>query len=205
MRYLEVIGRGSVTRAADMIEINLSLIAKQADYAGTLARGADQLQQLQQALQDLGLPEDTIRTEHFSIHTQYEPAPDTPNYQLVFAGYELRHSLSMSFPHDHAKLNQLLARLAELKDKPEFHLSFKSNQAAEAERLALERALADAANQAHDMARLSGLSLGKIQSITPHTSGGPPLRAFKDAALDYSFAAGDTTFTRELVVRYAIE
>lgn len=206
MRYLEVIGRGSVTRAADLIEINLSLVAKQSDYAATLARGADQLQDLQQALQELGLSEETIRTKHFSIHTKYEPAPDTTHYQLVFDGYELRHNLNMTFSHDDTKLNQLLNRLGGLKDKPEFHLSFKAKEAAAAEQLALERALADAAQQALDIARLSGLSLGEIQSITPHTSSGAPYAvAFKDKSFDYSFPAGDTTFTRELIVRYAIE
>lgn len=205
-RYLEVTGQGSATQRADQVVISLSLIAKQPDYAATLAQSANQLTELQQSLEALGFDKEIIQTRNYRLNTSYEPDPSSPIYRTVFDGYRLVHDLMMSFDHDDEALNQLLDKLSKLSDKPEFHLSFRIKDPSAVEELALERAVADANHQAKELARLNGVRLGMIQTIMPTQTGGPSLRlAEKQAAFDMEFPAGETAITRAVTIRFAIE
>lgn len=205
-RYLEVRGQGTATQRADLVEVSLSLIAKQADYAQTLAQSANQLAELQQALEELGFDKDVIQTRNYMLNTNYEPDPSSQTYRTVFDGYRLVHDLVMTFDHDNKRLNDLLERMSRLEDKPEFHLSFRVKDPAAAEQRAMERAVADANEQAKQLADLNNVRLGQIQHIVPEHTGGPIYRAAEmKSAYDMEFPTGETAITKQVTIRFAIE
>lgn len=207
-RYIEVTGHGTAAQPADLVDISLSLIAQQQDYAKTIAQSATQLSELQQALADMGFEKDVIQTRNYQINTHYVQDPDSQNYQTIFGGYRLQHDLVMSFDYDNEKLNKLLEKLANLSDKPEFYLSFRVKDATAAAKLALERAVTDAKEQAKELAQLTGVKLGKIQFVVPQaTFGGRPpmLEAKMDRAYNLEFPTGENTINRQITIRFAIE
>lgn len=205
-RYLEVTGTGTATQRADQVEIRLSLIAKQNDYAQTLAQSANQLSELQQLLKELGFDKDIIQTKNYMLNTHYQPDPDSPVYRTVFDGYRLQHDLVMNFEHDNERLNQLLAKLASLKDQPEFYLSFRVKDPAAAEERAMERAVSDAKKKAQDLARLSDVSLGAIQYVVPGNNGGAIHRmAEMKSGYDMDFPVGESAITKYVTIRFAID
>lgn len=205
-RYIEVTGQGVASQTADQVQVRLNLMTRQLDYPSVLDASEKRRKELQAALEALGFKKDILSTTSYSLNTYYEQDLSSPVYRNVFAGYELHHGLTMTFPHDHQSLSDLLVRLTTLEGKPEFHLEFNLKDPKKLMDEARQAAVLDATAKAKQLADATGVMLGEVLIVQ---SGGerydaPMLRSKSFAMAEVDIPVGERDVTQSVTIRFAI-
>jgi len=121
------------------------------------------------SLKDLGVKEEKIKTTRYSITPRYEYERESGKRTLV--GYQASVNILIK-TKDFDKLNEIIDQATASGANQINSLSFvlEDEEAAEVE--ARDKAIAKAKQKAKDIAKVSGLTLGKLVNVSVSSSGG---------------------------------
>ena len=176
-RTILIRGRGKAELKPDWVELPVTVSAKSMDYEQTLNLAAEALDALgtvahivvvgQGALQGIGFKKEDAKTMDFRVDPVFESEQDERGvYRQVFAGYECRHALKVSFPLTQERLGRTLQALAACPAKPEFSVQFTVRDQDAVKDSLLAAAAEDARKKALTLCAASGVSLGRLINIS---------------------------------------
>lgn len=179
-----------------------TVLAAQEEANGVIAAITEEIMKL-------GIKKDALKTSQYSINPNY----DYSSGANKIVGYSVNSSLTVTLT-DFSKVNEVID-LATAKGANQVGgISFVLSEAKEKElkAQAREEAIADAKNSASELARLSGVKLGKVVDVIESNndywpmpmSARPEMSMVKDAGggVPTSIEPGSTTYSYSVTLSY---
>lgn len=162
-RTICVKGVGRVSRAPDMVEVDMKISAANESYEKAVLINGQQLSMLQEAVEEAGLPAKDLKTSLFSVNPSYHYNDDTREKELT--GYECSQRASISFPFRKELFSAVLSSLSSSMAEPVITLSFHVADQESLRDELLAAAVRDAAHKAQVLTKAAGQALGNMISI----------------------------------------
>ena len=164
-RTIRVTGKGKVKVKPDMTRIILTMEGTYPEYDKALRKSSESTDCLKDLLSKFGFERNDLKTQNFSVDTDYESYRENGEYKQRFLGYKFRHVLKVEFDSDNNRLGKILFGLAHCPLHPEFKISYiiKDQEAAKNELLG--QAVKDAKEKASVLTRAADVTLKDILSI----------------------------------------
>lgn len=213
LRTLSVSGNGKVVLVPDIAYINIGVHSEADDVTSALEQNNDLAKQIADALVSSGVESKDIQTANFNIYpkTNYDPQTGSS----IPAGFSVDNTVYITV-RELKDLGELLDTAIRAGANQIYGISFDIVDRAAALEEARDLAIADAQKKAGDVAKVSGVELGILQSVNVSDSSyvqpmntyyggmGAPLAEAKSMDSSVPVSAGQIviTFTANLV--YAI-
>lgn len=163
---IQVKGIGRVSRTPDTIIVWMHVESCDTDYKRAVDSAAQQLNLIRANLGTIGFAKEDLKTTSFDIHARHDNIRREDNtYKEVFIGYEVRHDLSLSFPKDMAKLDEVISVLSMCLADPGVRIGFALSDIDGAKKEILEKATKDALEKANILCNAANVKLGQLLSI----------------------------------------
>lgn len=165
MKTIKVTGRGRLKLRPDIIRLTLTLSGVESTYDAALGTSSNNTNRLAEAFQTVGFSREDLKTQTFSISTEYEGYEENGNWKQRFLGYRYLHVLQIEFDAHNALPGQALTALADCQVNAELQISYTVRDTEAAKNQLLGKAIADAGEKACVLAEAAGVTLKAIQSI----------------------------------------
>lgn len=165
MRTIKVTGAGTLSIAPDTMSLSISLTGTEKEYMRAMEKSSADMRMLQEAIAGLGFEATDLKTNGFSIDSDYEGYQEDGVWKQRFRGYRYFHNMTLEFPSDSERLGKILYALAKSGADPECHIAFTVADKESAKEILLSCAVKDAEGKAKVLAAAAGVTLGSIQSI----------------------------------------
>jgi uncharacterized protein YggE len=198
-----VIGTGKVHVVPDYARIRSGVTTN----ARTVKEASDANSKLMSAMTATllasGIAQTDIQTSRFLVQPVYAPAQ--PGTAPKLSGYSVSNQVEVLI-RQIAKVGDILDRLATAGATDIGNITFLISDPAKALDQAREAAIADARHKAELYARASGVSLGRVVSITENAVDGAPIPVARAVAMaaPVPIAAGEDTVEARVTVGYDI-
>lgn len=170
-RTLNVTGQGVVYLAPDIAYINIGVHTENPSASDAVAENTLQTQQVIETLRKNGIDPKDIQTSNFSIFLNYNYTPEGTRGDSFY----VVENMVMVTVRDLTKIGSLLDAVVKAGANNIYGIQFDIADKTEAAKKAREAAFKDAQKQAQEVAQLSGVTLGNIQSISFSESFPTPL------------------------------
>jgi uncharacterized protein len=186
-REFSVQGEGRVFAIPDVAEINLGVRVEDAKTAqAATRRGVDQMNAVVAAIKTQGVADKDIKTTQYNLY---------PNYDYTrFSGQELSGwNLDQNVRVKVRKLDDagaVIAAATEAGANQAGNINFTIDDEETLKAEARTEAIEQAKNKAKELARKSGLRLGKVINVIESQSGYPVSLYARSEALDAGFGGG---------------
>lgn len=189
-RVVQVSGQGEATVAPDRARLSMAIEARNPELRSAETKVNDGSRAALAALKGLGLKEEDISTAGYSVNPEY----DWVDNQQKFRGYHARREINV-LVRDLDQLGAVLLKLTKAGVNQINPPSLEYSKMKEIERVALARAVDDAAAQAQVIAQGLSLKLGLVRTINASGQGAQPpmpmprvmmMKASADAAPEMS-------------------
>jgi hypothetical protein len=199
-----VTGTGSVHASPDNARIRSGVTTraktvKEASEANSKLMGA-----ITTTLLDSGVAPTDIQTSRFSIQPTYAAAQ--PGVEPRLSGYSVSNQVGVVI-RQISKVGDILERLVNAGANDIGNIEFINSDRSKLLDQAREAAVADARHKAELYARASGVSLGRVLTISEDAVSGVPIRLAREAAMaaaSVPIAAGENTLEARISVEYDI-
>lgn len=168
-RRIHIRGIGTAAQTPDLVSLSLTLAAQHNEYAAAMKIGSQQVEMLREAIVDAGFKADELKTINFNVRAVYESEEyrdgNSKRNRQVFAGFECRHDLKLTFDFDNDKLNRALDTIAVNLAQPKISIAFAVKDTAALNDEILKSAAQDARRKAEILCAASGVKLGRLIDI----------------------------------------
>lgn len=162
-----VSGEGSVVAVPDTATINLGITVTKPKVKEAQASANSIINKIQDELKKNGIPEKNIKTENFNLNPSYDWSDRTNQ----ITGYQININLSVKVT-DFDKINTVIdlatANGANLVGNLQF--SVNEDKLVELQQQAREEAVTKAKQKAQNLAKASGLKLGKLIDVQENSN-----------------------------------
>jgi uncharacterized protein len=173
MRQVTVLGSGEVQGTPDTLNVNASIEFIAPDVTGAMNQTSERQQSVINALMDAGVDRKDISTSQVSLQPQFTGGGDNPQ---AIVGYRASNSIYVKIRQLDAASQALALIVSTGGDATRINnVNYSIEDDSELVRDARSRAFNDAKDRAEQYAQLSGLSLGKVISISETTGPQPPV------------------------------
>lgn len=189
-KTISVIGTASVERQPDQAVIHLSVESFAVDAQSATADNSTRMERVIRALRQLGLKENQIRTQGFSVNPEYDYSSGTPRRQGEdrLIGYRVRNTVV-------ATINdlELVGRVIDVAIGAGVNrvagLNFQLRDPEAARNEAIRLAITKARAEAETVAQALGGTLGQALSVSTTGALPPPRPMARAYAADMAMAA----------------
>lgn len=206
-RTLSVSGQGKAYLAPDLAYINIGVHTEGPEVTEALGSNTSQANKVAETLKNLGIDSKDIQTTNFNIYPQQQFGP---NNEVTSTKYLVDNSVYVTV-RDLNKLGEILDAVVKAGANNINGIQFDSSQKDKAIADARKAAIANARQQADELAAAAGVKLGSIQNINVNNSGPVPMYDVKvNAALagaggSAPVSAGQLVITVDANLTYEIE
>lgn len=168
-RTVTVSGTGQISASPDLVVIRVGVETQAEEAAAALADNSEQMQELVDALQEAGVPEDSIQTQAVSLFPVYEqPRPDvsqpvTQTAQVI--AFQATNIVEVR-SEDLEGFGELLDTTVQAGGNRIEGIRFEVSDATPLLDQARQAAWDDALHKAEQLVEIAGLQLGEVLSIT---------------------------------------
>ncbi len=165
-RTIAVTGTGSLRVKPDQAEIALELQAKDMDYQRSVALSSEQLEEITQALTEVGFFKEDLKTSAFQVRAEYRGEHDEKgSFIQVFDGYVCHCSMKLCFDLDMQRLGETISAIGSCRARPELNIRFTVKEPEAVNAKLLKAAADNARSKAELLCAASGVELGQLQRI----------------------------------------
>jgi uncharacterized protein len=170
-RQVTVVGSGEVQATPDTLTANVSIQAIAPDVTAAMNQTSDRMQAVINALTNSGIDRNDISTTNVTLQPQYGGS-DNPN---AIVGYQASNSINVKIRNLN-NASQTLGLIGTTGgDATRINsVSYSIDDDSQLVKDARARAFDDAKDRAEQYAQLSGLTLGKVVSISESSGTTPP-------------------------------
>jgi uncharacterized protein YggE len=209
LRSITVVGSGNTSLPPDLVWVNVGVDIAAETVSDAKAQVDRQMQAVTGALEEMDVAEKDIQTAYYSIDFEREaffPVTEGELPQQAEGVYRVSTMLKVTI-RDIERLGQVLDAAVEAGANQMYGVNFSVSDPEKWEAETREKAMADARARAEDLARLGGIELGEILSIS-EVVGSLPIGAREAVVSAYGrggISPGELEFTTQLQVSFAIE
>ena len=175
-----VIGSGEVQGTPDTLNVNASIEFIAPDVTGAMNQTSDRQAAVIQALVDAGVDRKDINTSQVSLQPQFTGGGDNPQ---AIVGYRASNSIDVKIRQLDAASQALALIVSTGGDATRINsVNYSIEDDSQLVRDARSRAFEDAKDRADQYAQLSGMSLGKVVSISETGGQSPPPSPYQRGA-----------------------
>lgn len=160
---VSVNGTGSVTITPDAASISVGVNVVNANLAEAQSLATSQMNDVIAALKAAGIADVDIQTSNYSVNVIQEY--DTNGYPARVSGYQVNNQVNV-IVRDIAKLGETLESAVAAGANSIYGVSFIVSDSADAAKQARTDAVADATSKAEQIAEATGMTLGRVLSVT---------------------------------------
>jgi len=184
-RTLSVTGSGSTKITPDLVSVTLGIQTRNDDVGQAVAQNNTVASRIMEAARTVGVDNADMRTIYFSVSSQ--PKYDEFGSPTGDVSFFVDNSLQVTL-RDVTKLSDLLQSAIDAGANSVYGVTFSVADTSAAEDEARQKAIADAQARATELAGVSGVTLGAIQTLT--TSAYSPFPQGFYAADGYGMGGG---------------
>ena len=162
-RTLTVTGSGSTKITPDVVSVTLGIQTRHDDVGQAVTQNNTVASRIMDAARTVGVDNADMRTIYFSVSSQ--PKYDEFGSPTGEVSFFVDNSLQVTL-RDVAKLSDLLQSAIDAGANSVYGVSFSVADTSAAEDEARQKAIADAQARATELAGVSGVTLGSIQTLT---------------------------------------
>ncbi len=163
-----LVGQSRKSFPPDTIRIHVAIVARNKSYEDTLNSAADSFNTLVDSLKEAGFEKKDIKTNNFTVNSEYSYERDTNN--RIFVGFICNHNLFFDFPKDSKKFNQIITKITTSESNPEFNIEYRKEYSSDIKKDLLKEAFNDAETKAEILAEAAGKTLSRPLIIKPYES-----------------------------------
>jgi uncharacterized protein YggE len=167
-RQITVVGRGEAEGRPDTATVQIGVETGAATAQEALVQNSTQAQAVQAKLAELGVAEQDIQTNNFSI----APAYDQDGRQVT--GYRISNTVTVTI-RDLDQAGTLLDQVVQLGANRIYGISFSVSDPAALEEQARAEAVEDARTRVAQLAQGAGATVGEVLVITENIGSQPPM------------------------------
>ncbi len=169
---ITVTGTGTVSGTPDMVQVSVGVVTQNANVQDAVSANAAQMNALISALKAEGISEKDIQTSNFNVSLQTVSKPVAAgSTQESETTYMVNNQLTVTL-HDVSKLGDLMDKLVAAGANNIYGVNFGISDTSQLEDQARAKAVQDASSKAQSLAKLEGVTLGSVVSVS-ETSGYP--------------------------------
>ncbi len=204
-RYITVVGNGKVTLSPDVAKMNVGAEASAGTVSEAKAEVDRQLAAILGTLKELGIAEKDIQTSSYNIYFERGPYPPVmrEGADLEPQGeYRVSSMLNVTV-RQVERVGEVLDAVVEAGANQVYGVYFTVDDDSKWQNDARAKAVADARARAEELAKLSGVELGDVLSVSEIIGGGPgPVAAM---AVERAFGGGGGIAPGELELNAQIQ
>lgn len=175
---------GEVDAKPDLALASLSVMTEGKDPKTVQDQNSAKINKVTEYLKASGTAEDDIKTQNYNLYPRY----DYPEGAQVLSGYTLYQSVVIKM-RDLGKVGDIMKGVVENGANTINSLNFTIDDPNDLKQEARKQALENAKAKAEELAKVAGLSLGKVRSFSEGETGLPPMPMY-DYAYERSMGAG---------------
>ena len=175
---ISVAGEGKVVAKPDIGQVSLSVISDASTVAAAQKDNTDKMNRVIQAMKDLGIKEEDLKTTSYNISPRYQYSP---NGRSDIIGYEVAQNMDVKI-RDLTKVSDILGKAATAGVNQVGSLTFTFDNPETLQSQARQKAIDNAKQKAKDLAGSLGVALGKVVSFN-ESSAGQPIPMYASDAL----------------------
>ena len=165
-RIITVKGIGKASAKPDYVEISMSLHTRDKNYDRAMELAGQHIQHLTETICAIGFEKSDLKTANFNVRTDYQNVKDrNGNYNRVFNGYVVDHSLKLEFDFEMQRLSQALSAIAGCLSNPDLSIRFTVKDATGMNEEMLRSAAFNARRKAEILCEASGVKLGQLLNV----------------------------------------
>ena len=174
-RGITVVGVGKASGTPDVAQITIGVETQSSTVQQAVDENKAKMTALLDALKATGLQSKDLRTDNYSVFTERLPVDSLPSKAnsgpLV---YHVNNQVSVTV-QDVNKLGDILDKAVAAGANNIYGVSFSVADQSKLQADARAKAIADAKTRAADLARLAGVNLGDVVSVSEVINGSGPL------------------------------
>ncbi len=209
-RSIAVTGQGEAVGAPDQAQINAGVQTVAATVAESSRANQAVVEKIMQALEKQGVKKKDIQTTNYSVWPEQRHDPSGTG-EVSISGYNVSNVVNVTVD-DIDKLGAVLAAVTDAGANSIHGVNFGVKDNAALEQRARAAAMADAQERAESLAKLAGVKLGEVLSISMMQGGGYPIpmmgggrMAMAEAASAPGISPGQLSVSVQVNVTYAIQ
>lgn len=203
-------GNGEAKAAPDIARATIGVELRTDTAEQGAAQATQRMNAVLDALRAHGVAASDLRTQSYSINFEQEVPPQPPQYDAnkavpVRGFYRVSNMVEVTV-RDLSKVGALLAAATAAGANNVWGIAFDLEHPEALMAQARERAMANAKQNAADLARLSGVKLGALVSVS-ESSGGRPvpmMKAMREMAQDVPVETGEISTNVQVQLVYAL-
>ncbi len=170
---ITVTGTGTVSGTPDMAQVSVGVVTQSLTIQDAVDANQAQMNALLAALKALGVADKDIQTSNFNVNTQtnVKPSSTTGGNDVNYVTYYVNNQVQVTL-RDVSKLGDLLDKVVKAGANNIYGVTFGISDPSQLEDQARAKAVENASSKAHSVAKLEGVTLGNVVSVT-ETSGYP--------------------------------
>ncbi len=152
----------------DYVNILIDIVTRGHDYSNCMSDAAHKIQFLQNALKEVNVDAEDLRTTDFDVDTEWEWIDDANGERTkkrVFAGYKIHQKLKFGFDFSREMIGAILGGIVKSGVNPEFEVRFTVKDASFVQAELFAKASENARKIAEGLSRGVGKKLGDIINI----------------------------------------
>jgi len=203
-RGITVVGVGKASGTPDVAQINVGVETQAETVQQAVADNKAKMTQLLDALKALDIADKDIQTSNYGVFTERQPIPSPEGKGTVGpATYHVNNQVSVTV-RDVNKLGDVLDKTVAAGANNVYGVSFSVADTSKLEADARAEAVADAKARAESLAKLTGVTLGDVMSVSEVIGGSGPV--FEGARAATGLGGGGTPIQPgELEVNMSIQ
>jgi uncharacterized protein len=204
-RMISVNGEGRVSLTPDIVTMQLGVDIRNSDLGAAQSEASATMERLIAALRDRGIAERDIQTSGYNIWIEYDYSKESP----TLLGFHVSHMVTVTV-RDISQAGATIETAVNSGATAVNGVWFGLSDESAAVKQAREQAVADAKAKAEELARLTGSTLGPVQTISEGYAPVQPLpypaaeRMADTGAAAPPINPGQTEVVMSVMVTYAI-
>lgn len=176
VRTITVVGQGKAGGTPDVAHINIGVETSAASAQEAVEANKVKMTALLAKIKALGIADKDIQTSNFSIYTEVKSQyyPDSPRDAPGEVAYRVSNQVRVTV-RDVAKLGDILDQAVSAGANNIYGVYFSVEDTTALQAQAREKAVADAKNRAEVLAKLNGVSVGQVITISEVIGGSTPV------------------------------
>jgi uncharacterized protein len=187
-RTIGVTGMGEASGPPDQAQINAGVQIVAPTVAEASRQNQAIVERIMKALDEQGISKKDIQTTNYSVWPEQRHDP-RGNGEITISGYNVSNVVNVTVA-DIDKLGAVLAAVTDAGANSIHGVNFGVKDNAALEQRARAAAMEDARARAESLAKLAGVKLGEVQSISMMQGGGFPMPMMGGGRMAMAEAAG---------------
>ena len=174
-RSITVVGAGKASGAPDVAHVNIGVETQAETVQQAVADNKAKMTKLLDALKALDIADKDIQTSNYGVFTERTPIPSSESKGTVGPiAYHVNNQVSVTV-RDVSKLGDVLDKTVAAGANNIYGVSFSVADTSKLEADARAKAIADAKTRAESLAKLTGVTLGDVVSVSEVIGGAGPV------------------------------